>query len=176
MTVVMTEKEINEAVKSLANDVSKSHPNLENVVLVGVHSNGFPLANRIAAFIKKEKGVELPIGKLDVSLYKDDVSENAQFVTVEETDIPFDISGKQLILVEDVLFHGKTIKAALQGLLDFGRPEVIELAVLVDRGNRELPIQSTYSGKVIKTKKEDQLDVFLYEVDGEDKVIKKDET
>jgi pyrimidine operon attenuation protein / uracil phosphoribosyltransferase len=144
---------------------------LENVVLIGIVTAGYPIAQRIANIIKKETDRDLLVGKMDVALYRDDLLSRDTFVTIRETDIPFDVTGKHLILVDDVLFHGRTIRAALNGLLDFGRPATIELAVVVDRGHRELPIFANFIGDKIKTNKTDHIKINLLEVDGEDSIL-----
>ncbi|MDA1353059.1 MAG: bifunctional pyr operon transcriptional regulator/uracil phosphoribosyltransferase PyrR [bacterium] len=166
-----TEKEIALLVSRLAEGIIKRHEGtLENTVLVGVLTHGLPLAERIARNIKNAGKGEVLVGKLDVSLYRDDILDKGNFLTVKETHIPTDITGKTIILVDDVLFHGRTIRAALDGLMDFGRPARIELAVLIDRGHRELPIQPDFVGETISTNKTDYVRVALIEVDAHESI------
>lgn len=156
---LMGQREIKQALERIAHEVIEKNEGLGDVVLVGILTNGFPLAQKIAGIMEKVKKVKVPLGKLDIALYRDDLVERAGKVTIRESDIPFDINGKKIVLVDDVLFHGRTIRAALDGLIDYGRPKEIQLAVLVDRGYRELPIQADYIGLKVKTKKQEEIKV-----------------
>ncbi len=167
----MTGEEITHAIHALADKITEQHPSLEGVVLVGILSAGYPVADRLKVAIEKKTGITLPIGKLDSSLYRDDLLSRGQFVTLRETDIPFNLTNKTLILVDDVLFSGRTIRASLNALSDFGRPASIELAVLIDRGHRQLPIFANFIGKTLLTEKTDYIKVRLCEIDGEDEVV-----
>jgi pyrimidine operon attenuation protein / uracil phosphoribosyltransferase len=170
-TVILESDSISENITNIVKSIHKKHNNFKNLVFAGILSAGYPLANRIAKQIKKEYNAEIPVGKLDVALYRDDLLSRGKFVTIRESDIPFDLNGKTLVIVDDVLYNGRTIRAALNAMLDFGRPASIELAVLVDRGHRELPIFANHIGSEIKTNKLDHITIKLYEIDGEDSVI-----
>ena len=122
---------------------------------MGVLTNGVPIGKRMAGIIAEKASVEVPVGSLDVALYRDDIFEKGHYITVRESDIPFDLTGKTVVLVDDVLFHGRTIRAALDGLMDFGRPRRVDLAVLVDRGHRDLPIMANFVGETLETEVEE---------------------
>lgn len=160
---LMGEKEIKRALERIAMEVIERNDGLDDIVLVGILTNGYPLAQNLKDIMEKVEKVKVPLGKLDIALYRDDLMEMAGKVTIKESDIPFDINDKKIILVDDVLFHGRTIRAALDGLIDYGRPREIQLAVLVDRGHRELPIQADYIGLKVKTKKENDVKVEFNE-------------
>lgn len=166
--VLLSGADISQAVQTLAAAILKKHPELEDVVLVGILSAGYPVAQRLKHALEEKKGIVVPVGKLDVGLYRDDLLSRGQYVTLRETDISFNLTGKNLILVDDILFSGRTIRAALNALLDFGRSAQIELAVLLDRGHREVPIFAHYVGKTIQTAKTDHVELRLYEIEGED--------
>ena len=173
--VTFNEEKVKEFVKNLAKSIIDNHPNLEKAVFIGILTSGYPLAQRLARIIKKEKKINIPVGKLDISLYRDDLLEKERFITIKESEIPFNIDNQEVIIVDDVLFSGRTARAAMEGLLDYGRPKRIDLAVLIDRGYRELPIKANYLGFELKTAPDEHIEVKLYEIDGEDKVIiKKD--
>ena len=158
---IMGEREIKRALERIARQIIEENKGLDDVVMVGILSNGYPLAKRLVEIMKKAEKVKVPIGKLDIALYRDDLIEKAGKVTIRESSIPFDITDKKIVLVDDVLFHGRTIRAALDGMIDYGRPKEIQLAVLVDRGYRELPIQADYVGIKIKTKKQEEVRVEI---------------
>jgi pyrimidine operon attenuation protein/uracil phosphoribosyltransferase len=138
---------------------------------MGIQRGGVHLARRLAARIKVIEGVEVPMGSLDITLYRDDISLRKKHPVVRKTDIPFDINDKVIVLVDDVLFTGRSIRAALDALMDFGRPAQIQLAVLIDRGHRELPIRADYAGKNIPTSRIETIDVQLEEDGGADRVL-----
>lgn len=142
----------------------------KGLALVGVQTRGIPLARRLAAQLKKTGGLEVPVGILDITLYRDDVHAIADQPEVKETDLPFDIEDRPLVLVDDVLFTGRTVRSAMNALIDYGRPRCIRLAVLVDRGHRELPIGADYIGCTVRTDADDVVDVNLKETDDEDSV------
>jgi pyrimidine operon attenuation protein/uracil phosphoribosyltransferase len=167
---VMTEKEINLSIKNISEQILKKNPDLKNLVLIGIVTRGVCLANRIAKEIEKKKNINLPVGSLDITFYRDDVDSIARQPLAKETKIPFDLTNKKIILVDDVLFTGRSIRAALDELIDFARPKSVQLAVLIDRGHRELPIQADFIGKTVKTNYQDQIQVQLKEVDGLDRV------
>jgi pyrimidine operon attenuation protein/uracil phosphoribosyltransferase len=154
----------------MAHEIVERHQDLAGAVLVGVRSRGVPLAIRLARLVKQASGVDLPVGALDISLYRDDFTTIAPQPVTKGTDIPFSIDGRSVIIVDDVLFTGRTVRAALDQLIDFGRPARIELAVLVDRGHRELPIRADYVGKTVMTSLAQTVQVRLREQDGEDGV------
>jgi pyrimidine operon attenuation protein/uracil phosphoribosyltransferase len=154
----------------IAHEIVERHPELERTALVGVRTRGVPLAKRLARLVKEAVGVSPRVGALDITLYRDDLTTIAPNPVMKGTDIPFSIDGWTVILVDDVLFTGRTIRAAIDELIDFGRPARIELAVLLDRGHRELPIHANYVGKSLTTSREENVQVLLAEEDGEDRV------
>jgi len=155
----------------MAHEIVERHPDLDRTALVGVRTRGVPLARRLAGLIAEAQGKAPRVGVLDITLYRDDLTTMAPNPVVKGTDIPFSIDGRTVILVDDVLFTGRTVRAALDELIDFGRPARIELAVLVDRGHRELPIRADYAGKALTTAREENVQVRLLEEDGEDSVL-----
>jgi pyrimidine operon attenuation protein/uracil phosphoribosyltransferase len=163
--------EIRRAVTRIAHEILERNKGAAGVVLVGIAARGDDLAKRLAAEIARIEGVEVAVGALDITFYRDDIGLRSEAPEVHETRIPFDISGTAVVLVDDVLFTGRTIRAALDALVDFGRPRSIQLAVLVDRGHRELPIRPDYVGKNVPTRKDEDVVVRLTEVDGEDAVV-----
>lgn len=167
--VLMTAKEIEMALKNLAAQIAEKE-DLEKVALIGIRCRGVPLAERLAEELEKLGAKNVSLGILDITLYRDDLSLVASQPVVKETKLPFGIDDKIIILVDDVLFTGRTIRSALDALIDFGRPQRIKLAVLIDRGNRELPIQADYIGKKISTSLQEMVKVELKEVDGKDEV------
>jgi pyrimidine operon attenuation protein/uracil phosphoribosyltransferase len=169
--VVQTEKEIETSLNQICDQVLTRAPELDEMVLVGIRTGGVFLADRIRQKILKKRGVDLPTGIIDITLYRDDWTRLNQAPEVKKTEIHFSIEEKHVLLVDDVLFTGRTIRAALDALLDLGRPRRVELAVLIDRGHRELPIQADYVGKVLETSREDSVDVELKELAGIDQVI-----
>lgn len=171
--IVMNETEMNHAVNRIAHQIIEVNKGGSNVVLVGIIARGVPLAKRIAKVIYKFEKVKVPVGALDVSLYRDDLSRKGEYVKVRKSDIPFTVDGKVVVLVDDVLFAGRTARAALDGLKDYGRADKIQLAALIDRGHRELPIHSDFTGKKIPTARKEEVRVELLEVDGVDRVLLK---
>jgi pyrimidine operon attenuation protein / uracil phosphoribosyltransferase len=162
--------DISRAVIRIAHEVLERNKGAGGLVLVGIAARGDDLARRLAAEIKRIEGAEVPVGALDISFYRDDIGLRKEAPEVHETRIPFDISGNTVVLVDDVLFTGRTIRAAMDALVDLGRPRAIQLAVLVDRGHRELPIRADYVGKNAPTRAEDLVRVLLEETDGADAV------
>jgi pyrimidine operon attenuation protein / uracil phosphoribosyltransferase len=167
---IMTAEEIRRATVRISHEIVEKQAGTQGLALVGIQRRGVPLARRIAAAIAEHEGVELPVGALDITFYRDDLSLVAQQPIVKGTDIPFDLNGRTVVLVDDVLFTGRTIRAAMDALIDFGRPQAIRLAVLVDRGHRELPIRADHVGKNVPTSREESVQVSLEETDGEDGV------
>ncbi len=156
-------------VSRLAVQISLRNHGDKDLVLVGIKRRGVPLAERVGARLSRK--ARIPVGAIDITLYRDDLQMVAETPIVRGSEINFDINGKTLVLVDDVVFTGRTIRAALTELLDFGRPKAIQLAVLVDRGHRELPIQPDFAAKVIKTRRSDLVDIFLKETDGRDEIV-----
>jgi pyrimidine operon attenuation protein/uracil phosphoribosyltransferase len=166
----MTAEEIRRATTRISHEIVEKQAGTAGLVLVGIQRRGVPLAHRIAAAIREHEGAELPVGALDITFYRDDLSLVAQQPLVKGTDLPFDLNEVTIVLIDDVLYTGRTIRAAMDALVDFGRPRAIRLAVLVDRGHRELPIRADHVGKNVPTSREELVRVHLAEVDGEDGV------
>jgi pyrimidine operon attenuation protein/uracil phosphoribosyltransferase len=162
-------KTVSTLVAKLAVEISRHNRGVKDLALVGIKRRGVPLAERLAA--RLSSGRKPKVGAIDITLYRDDLQMVAETPIVRGSEISFDINGKTLVLVDDVVFTGRTIRAALSELLDFGRPKAIQLAVLVDRGHRELPIQPDFAAKVIKTERSDLVDIFLKETDGRDEIV-----
>jgi pyrimidine operon attenuation protein/uracil phosphoribosyltransferase len=168
---ILDEGEIRRAVTRIAHEILERNHGAASVVLVGIANRGDDLARRLAAEIERIEGAALPVGVLDITFYRDDIGMRAEAPEVHETRIGFDITGRTVVLVDDVLYTGRTIRAALDALVDFGRPTAIQLAVLVDRGHRELPIRADYVGKNVPTRLDEDVSVRLMELDGEDAVV-----
>jgi pyrimidine operon attenuation protein/uracil phosphoribosyltransferase len=167
----LTADDIRRAVGRIAHEIVERNRGLDGVVLVGMRTRGVPLAARLAAAIQEFEGRGVPVGALDIGLYRDDIPGMELRPQIKPTELPTDIHGKRVVLVDDVLYTGRSIRAALDALIDFGRPASIQLAVLVDRGHRELPIRPDYVGKNIPTALAEDVQVLLEETDGRDEVI-----
>ena len=167
---IMTADEIRRATVRISHEIVEKHGGTEGLALIGIQRRGVPLAKRIARSIVDHERVEIPVGALDITFYRDDLSLIAQQPVVKGTELPFDLNGLTVILVDDVLYTGRTIRAAMDALVDFGRPQAIRLAVLVDRGHRELPIRADHVGKNVPTSREEVVRVHLEEIDAEDGV------
>lgn len=167
-TVIMDKEEIQKAIKRISHEILERNKEKENLAIVGIKYRGMYLAERIAKEIKNIVEIELPVGALDITLYRDDLTQISSQPVVHETDINFDVANKVIILVDDVLFTGRTVRCALDELIDFGRPKMIQLAVLIDRGHRELPIRPDYVGKSIPTSIKERVDVKMLESDKEE--------
>jgi pyrimidine operon attenuation protein/uracil phosphoribosyltransferase len=167
---IMTADEIRRAVIRISHEIVEKQAGTEGLLLVGIQRRGVPLARRIADAIDEHENVRIPVGALDITFYRDDLSLVAQQPVVKGTDLPFDLNGSTVVLVDDVLYTGRTIRAAMDALIDFGRPKAIRLAVLVDRGHRELPIRADHVGKNVPTSREEVVRVHVAEIDGEDGV------
>src|SRR6266516_7204727 len=167
---IMTPDEIRRAVVRISHEIVEKQAGTDGLVLVGIQRRGVPLARRLADAIGEHEGVRLPVGALDITFYRDDLSLVAAQPVVKGTELPFDLNGTTVVLVDDVLYTGRTIRAAMDALVDFGRPQAIRLAVLVDRGHRELPIRADHVGKNVPTSREELVKVHLEETDGEDGV------
>ena len=167
---IMTAEEIRRATIRISHEVVEKHGGTQDLTLIGIQRRGVPLARRLAVAIAEHEGAVLPVGALDITFYRDDLSLVAQQPVVKGTDIAFDLNGRTVVLVDDVLYTGRTIRAAMDALVDFGRPDAIRLAVLVDRGHRELPIRADHVGKNVPTSREEIVHVSLEETDGDDAV------
>ncbi|MGI6036011.1 MAG: bifunctional pyr operon transcriptional regulator/uracil phosphoribosyltransferase PyrR [Limnochordia bacterium] len=168
---IMDEEGIRRCLRRIAHEILERNRGVENLGLVGIRTRGVPLAERLARNIEEIEGKPVLAGTLDITLYRDDLTMVAPQPLVRKTEIPFDVTDRRLVLVDDVLYTGRTVRAALDALMDLGRPQSIQLAVLVDRGHRELPIRADYVGKNVPTSHREDVQVFLLEVDGEDKVL-----
>ena len=167
---IMTSEEIRRALIRIGHEIVERNQGHEDLVFIGMRTRGVPLAHRISKAISAFEGAVIAVGAIDISLYRDDLSSRREIV-LQPTDIPVDIEGKRLILVDDVLFTGRSIRAAMDELIDFGRPKSIQLAVLVDRGHRELPIRADYVGRNVPTSIEEEIRVCLKETDDRDEVL-----
>jgi pyrimidine operon attenuation protein/uracil phosphoribosyltransferase len=170
-SVVMDEVAIDRALTRIAHEILEHNKGCQDLVLVGIRTRGVHLARRLAEKLRAIEGESVPLGVMDVTLYRDDLRRRVDHPKVERTEIPFPLTDKGVILVDDVLFTGRTIRAALDGLMDFGRPQSIQLAVLVDRGHRELPIRADYVGRNIPTALPESVEVRLREEDSMEQVV-----
>ena len=170
--VVLERDDLRRTLRRIAHEIVEKNPDPEGLAIIGIHTRGALLARRLHAMLGELTAVELPIGDVDISFYRDDVGAKAPSAqpVVHASHIEFDPSGKTVVLVDDVLFTGRTVRAAIDALFDYGRPERVQLAVLCDRGHRELPIRPDYVGKNLPTAREERVNVRLEEVDGEDEV------
>ena len=168
--VVMTKQDIRRTLARIAHEIIEQNRTTDNLVFIGIHTRGAPLAKRLAANIEAFEQTRIPAGALDISLHRDDLASlNLQSVN-RQSDIPTDINDKSVVLVDDVLYTGRSTRAAMDALVDLGRPQLIQLAVLIDRGHRELPIRANYVGKNIPSSRHEEIQVRLEEVDGIDEV------
>lgn len=168
---LMDASSINRSLRRLTHEIIEKNRGTKDLVIVGIRNRGDALARRVIKAIQEIEKVEVPLGVLDITLYRDDFERITDHPVVQSTNIDTDITEKRVVLVDDVLYTGRTIRAALDALIDFGRPAVIQLAVLVDRGHRELPIKADYVGKNVPTAQNEQVEVRLKEIDGDDKVL-----
>ena len=169
-TKIIDDKAIGRAITRISHEIIERNKGIENVVLIGIKTRGIPVASRIANKIEAIEGQKILTGEMDITLYRDDLSEKQIDPVVNSTKIDFDITDKTVVLVDDVLYTGRTVRSALNALMDVGRPKSIQLAVLVDRGHRELPIRADYVGKNVPTSKSEIISVKLIECDNEDSV------
>ena len=169
-TILLDARAMSRALQRMAVEVAELAHGPADLVLVGIQRRGVELAERIAKLIEKDEGVAVPRGALDITLYRDDLETVGPTPVIGETHLPVDLTGKHVVIVDDVLYTGRTVRAALDELADFGRPKRISLCVLVDRGGRELPIQADIVGKLVKTTPGDRVDVQVEEIDGRDQV------
>jgi pyrimidine operon attenuation protein/uracil phosphoribosyltransferase len=170
--VLLTSEEIGRVLARIAHEIVERNKGAEDVVLVGMRTRGVPLARRIAEIIEGFEGIPIPVGSLDISLHRDDISPSeSKPANSSLTDIPISITDRRVVLVDDVLYTGRSIRAAMDALMELGRPQTIQLAVLIDRGHRELPIRADYVGKNIPSSRDEEIQVQLQEVDGVDNVV-----
>lgn len=168
---LMDAQALSRALTRIAHEIIESNRGVSNLALIGVRTRGVPLAQRLAATIERIEGHSIPVGILDITLYRDDLTTANRQPVVRSTDIPFSLDGKTVVLVDDVLYTGRTVRAALDAVMDLGRPAKVRLAVVIDRGHRELPIRADFVGKNVPTSSAEQVEVRLREIDGEDGVL-----
>jgi pyrimidine operon attenuation protein / uracil phosphoribosyltransferase len=168
---LMSASEIDRTLVRLAHEILERTKDLDKLAFIGIRRRGIPLAQRLAAKIEALEGRQIPVGILDINLYRDDLSTVAQAPVVSATEIPFSVVGKDIVLMDDVLYTGRTIRAALDALFDIGRPARVQLLVLIDRGHRELPIEARYVGRMVQTSSREIIEVKLNEIDGMEKVL-----
>jgi len=168
---IMDEEKIRRSLVRIAHEIIEKNKGTENLALIGIRRRGVPLAERLASIIKDIEGVNVPVGMLDITLYRDDLTSLAQQPQVHKTEINFSVIDKTIVLVDDVLYTGRTARAALDAIIDLGRPRSIQLAILIDRGHRELPIRADYVGKNVPTSKREVIEVRLREIDGKEEVV-----
>ena len=169
--ILLNAEDIERVLTRITHEILEAHRGSASLVLIGIQTRGVYLAQRIGERIRSIEGARIPTGAMDITLYRDDWTRISRQPVVKATDIPFSVEGTQVILVDDVLYTGRTTRAAMDALVDFGRPDRIQLAVLVDRGHRELPIQANYVGKTIETRRSETVNVLLEEHDGADRVV-----
>lgn len=162
---------ITRSLKRIAHEIMEKNTSLDDVVLIGIKTRGSFLAQRLAEFIQLFEGVELPLGELDITKYRDDITREMKEIIINQSSVPVTLNGKTVILVDDVLYTGRTIRAALEAVMEYGRPKSVQLATLIDRGHRELPIRADFVGKNIPTANDEKVKVFLSEFDDRDAVI-----
>ena len=168
--ILMTSEDIRRTLARIAHEIIEQNKASQDLILVGIRTRGAPLARRLATLIENFEGLRIPVGALDISLYRDDLSSSDTKPIVHRTDIPNSTDGKSIVLVDDVLYTGRSIRAAMDALIDQGRPQSIQLAVLIDRGHREMPIRADYVGKNIPSSRHEQIQVRLIETDDTDEV------
>lgn len=166
--VVMDENEIRRAITRIAHEIIERNKGAENLGIIGIQSRGVPIAQRLGQIIEQIEGVQVPVGSLNIALYRDDFATRQ--APVGKTEVHFDVKDKRIILVDEVLFTGRTIRSALDAIMDIGRPGLIQLAVLIDRGHRELPVRADYIGKNLPTARKESVEVLMKEIDGVDEV------
>ncbi|HWH36734.1 MAG TPA: bifunctional pyr operon transcriptional regulator/uracil phosphoribosyltransferase PyrR [Candidatus Limnocylindrales bacterium] len=169
---IMTADDVRRALVRISHEIVEKHGGTHGLALVGIKRRGVPLAERLAELIEQNEGVRLPVGGLDISFHRDDVSPSSESVPqLKGTDLPFTLEASTVVIVDDVLYTGRTVRAAMDALVDIGRPAAVRLAVLVDRGHRELPIRADHVGKNVPTSREELVSVHLRETDGQDQVV-----
>ncbi|WP_129672577.1 bifunctional pyr operon transcriptional regulator/uracil phosphoribosyltransferase PyrR [Candidatus Chloroploca sp. Khr17] len=168
---ILTPDDIRRALVRIAHEIDERNGGLQEVILVGIRQRGVPLAERIATSIADFEGIRIPVGQLDITLYRDDLRMRGPTPLVRKTEIQHDLTDKVVVLVDDVLYTGRTVRAALDAIADLGRPACIQLAVLIDRGHRELPIRADFVGKNVPTSRSERVAVHVREIDGQDEVV-----
>ena len=168
--IIMTSEYIRRTLRRIAHEIIERNSSSDHLLLIGIHTRGVPLAKRLATHIESLKKFKPPVGALDISLHRDDLSALEVQPVVKQTDIPTSIGNKSIVLVDDVLYTGRSARAAIDAIIDFGRPQSIQLAVLIDRGHREMPLQADYVGKNIPSSRHEEIQVRLVETDGVDEV------
>ena len=168
---IMDSKDIGRKLIRISHEIIENHADIDNIVILGIHNRGVPIANRIKENISNVTNIDIPIGSLDITFHRDDYRERLLIPEIRGTDIPFSLEDKIVILIDDVLFSGRTIRAALDEINSFGRPSIVRLAVLIDRGHRELPIRADFVGKNIPTNSGEHVQVYLKETDDEEGVF-----
>lgn len=169
-SVIMDEAAVHRTMARITHEIIERNKGLDNLILLGVKRRGIPLAHLLAENMLRFEGVRVPVGELDITLYRDDLKAGIEIPSNEEKTIPFDVAGKKIIVVDDVIYTGRTARAAIEAVFDRGRPREIQLAVLIDRGHRELPIRADYVGKNIPTSRTEMISVQMDEIDGQTKV------
>jgi pyrimidine operon attenuation protein/uracil phosphoribosyltransferase len=169
--VIADGEELRRVIQRIAHEIVERNKGTEDLALIGIRRRGVPLAERVREAIAQIEGVQIPLGVLDITLYRDDLRTISHQPLVRSTELPFQIEDRVLVLIDDVLFTGRTVRAALEAIMDYGRPRVIQLAVLVDRGHRELPIRADFVGKNVPTSHRENVTVHLSETDGEDVIL-----
>ena len=169
--VIMDDAAMNRAIIRISHEIVEHNKGLENVCIIGIQRRGVPLGSRIRDNLEQIEGIKVPMGILDITFYRDDLSMLSAHPVVHGTDIPFDVNGKKIILVDDVLFTGRTVRSAIENIFDMGRPDAIQLAILIDRGHRQLPIRADYVGKNVPTSIIEKIDVMVDEIDGVNQVV-----
>jgi len=168
---IMSASEIDRSVQRLAHEIVETSGGTKDLALIGIRRRGVPLASRIARAIRETEKADVPVGTLDITLYRDDLSKIASQPVLHSSEIPFGVDDKDLVLVDDVLYTGRTVRAAMNGLFDLGRPQRIRLCVLIDRGHRELPVEATFVGRRVQTSDEEIIEVRLNEIDRQERVM-----
>ncbi len=169
--IILDQDGIRRALTRIAHEIIERNKGVNDLALIGIRRRGVPLAERLAGKIREIEGSEVPIGVLDITLYRDDLTTITHQPVIHKTEIPFAVDEKTIVLVDDVLFTGRTVRAALDAIIDLGRPRAIQLAVLVDRGHRELPVRADYVGKNVPTSRKEIVSVYLSELDKQDKAV-----
>ncbi|MDO9577402.1 MAG: bifunctional pyr operon transcriptional regulator/uracil phosphoribosyltransferase PyrR [Candidatus Cloacimonadales bacterium] len=167
---IMDAKAINRTLKRMAYEIVEFNKGLGDVYLIGIRSRGVPMAERLSAYLKEIEGVDVPVGILDISLYRDDLSLIAEKPVMKGSEIKFDVKDKKVILIDDVLYTGRTVRSAIDAILDFGRPKQIQLCVLIDRGHHEMPVKADYVGRFVPTSGDEIIKVSFVDTDDDEKV------
>jgi len=166
--MIMDARAMDRALLRIAHEIIERNRSIESVALIGIHRRGVPLAERIAANIEMVEGVRVPLGMIDITMYRDDLSELSQHPVIRKTDIPFEVTGRAIVMVDDVIFTGRTVRAAMDAIMDLGRPKCLQLAALIDRGHREFPIRPDFVGKNVPTSHWEVVSVGISGIDEED--------